>query len=125
MVTMPCGAIVSYGPDNTYEHAYIVTTKSIRRLDPVGDKLYPATPETMTKSMMAVQSKMNEITRLRYSNVYRFIPGVQTLTLNHDAEINTMNAKTFPITRSFGSVIDVLNDEYPLGYTYTTFRTNV
>lgn len=129
MIGMPCGAIVSYGTSGTYEHAYVVSTKSMATLDPTGTKLYMMSPYNMTKSMMAVQNAMNSITRLRYGNMYGYKTGVHTYGLDHMDEMASMSATHYPhdtgnTAKMFAAVHGVLATEYPMGYTYTTFRAH-
>lgn len=129
VIGMPCGAIVSYGTNGTYEYAYVISTKSMATLDPTGTKLYMMSPNNMTKSMMAVQNAMNSITSLRYGNMYGYKTGVHTYGLDHMNEMAYMNATHFPhddgnTGKMFAAVHGVLNKEYPMGYTYTTFRSN-
>lgn len=125
--SMPCGAIVSYGSD-TYATGYVCTTKSMATLDPDGTKLYRLSPETMTKGMMALQSAMNGVAgTMLYGNVYGYKQGVHTYDLVHIDEIAYMNATHYPhnegkMGEMFAKVHSVLKTEYPMGYTYTTFR---
>lgn len=124
---MPCGAIVSYG-SGTYAAGYVCTTKSMASLDPAGNKLYRLSPETMTKGMMAVQTAMNGVAgAMMYGNVYGYMAGVHTYDLVHMDEIAYMNAAHYPhnngkMGKMFAKVHAVLETEYPMGYTYTTFR---
>ena len=129
MIGMPCGAIVSYGTSGTYEHAYVISTKSMATLDPMRTKLYMMSPYNMTKSMMAVKNAMSSITTLGYGNIYGYKPGVHTYELDHMDEMAYMSATHYPtdtgnMGKMFTAVHDVLKKEYPMGYVYTTFRAH-
>ncbi len=124
---LPCGAICSYG-DGTHADAFVVSTKSMMALDPNGDKLVKLSPSSMTKGMMAVQSIMNNVTgTMMYGNIYGFQTGTHTYALDHMEQIATMNSRHMfhaegKMADVFKKVHDVLKTEYPMGYTYSTFR---
>ena len=122
---IPCGLIVS--PMNSFENAFIVTSKTKGQLDHSGNRLVVTTPDTLTANQMDTKRQMNlSLKTSIYRETYKYALSLQNEQFNATAELSNMGAVAWyasaPTQQAYDEIVSECVDAYGAACGVTAFR---